>query len=262
MIFVTLPTFNFIRRTFSAGRNNSNFPVAMFTRDHRLRTIGRQIEGLAKRHCEICIKPETSFKQAVSTIGRNGGRIYFTEGLWNFNSSITIDSSFVQLISLAPGRTVFRRSAAMATTDPIIVSSGDGATFEGIRFVDETDTVNTTALKITGHNSVVRNCAFEDYYNGVLVDSANYVKVVDCEFTSGQNRAIEYSGTCRGGMITTNIIERAAGNLYFGDDVSDLTVIANTMDSANTELSYFAGNSVQTGAALNVIDPSRVSERC
>jgi|TARA_R110000824_G_scaffold5326_1_gene24741 hypothetical protein len=262
MMLVSLVSLNIVRNMFSLRRSGDNFPVSMFTKDHRFRTVGRQIEWLAKRHCDICISPETPIREAVGSVGKNGGRIYFTEGLWNFNESFTIDSGFVQLISMSPGQTIFRRSASMATSDPIIQSTGDGSVFEGIRFIDETDAVSTSVLKITGNNTVVRNCAFEDYYNAILVDGANYVKVLDCEFTAGVNRAIEYSGTCRGGIVTSNVIERGGGNLYFGDNVSEVSVIANTFDATNTQLSYFAGQSVETGSALNVIDPSRVEERC
>ena len=88
------------------------------------------------------------------------------------------------------------------------------------------------------------------------------MKIVDSEFQTGVNRAIEYSGTCAGGVITSNTIERTGGNVYLGDDVSSVVVIGNTFDTTATELSYFAGQSIETGSALNTIDPSRVEERC
>ena len=63
-------------------------------------------------------------------------------------------------------------------------------------------------------------------------------------------------------MITQNSVERTGGNVYLGDNVSEVVVIGNTFDATSTELSYFAGKSIETGSALNVIDPSRVEERC
>lgn len=263
MIFVSPVVFPLFGRVFSSIRSNTRFPVKVFSGgDHRLRTIGRQIEGLVNRQCDICISQDTPLREAIGALGPNGGRLYLREGLWNFNTSLEIDSKFIQLISLSPGRTVFKREGGQATTDPIIKSTGESNVFEGIRFIDETGTVATQALTITGNNSAVRNCVFEDFYNGVLVNGANNVKIVDSEFQTGTNRAIEYSGTCAGGIITSNTIERTGGNVYLGDDVSSVVVIGNTFDTTATELSYFADQSIQTGSALNSIDPSRVQERC
>jgi len=263
MIFVSPVVFPIFRRFFSSQRTNTRLPVTVFSGgDSRFRTIGRQIENLVTRQCEICITPATSIREGIGALGKNGGRLYLTEGLWHFNGSFEIDSKFVQVISLSPGRTVFKRESARATTDPIIKSTGASNTFEGIRFIDETNTVATHAMKITGSNTVVRNCVFEDTYNGIIVDGCDRVRIMDCEFQTGANRAIEYSGTCVGGMITQNTIERAGGNVYLGDNVSEVTVIANTFNTASTQLSYFAGRSIETGSALNVIDPSRVEERC
>jgi len=263
MIFVSTVVMPILRRVFSPRRTNTSFPVTVFSGgDHRFRTIGRQIESLASRQCEICITPDTPIRDGVAALGKTGGRLYLTEGLWNFNRTLEIDSKFIQIHSLSPGRTVFRRESAQATTDPIISSTGVNNVFEGIRFIDQTGTVATQALKITGDNSIVRNCVFEDFYNGVLISGANRVRVMDCEFHTGVNRAIEYSGTCVGGMITANAIERTGGNVYLGDDVSQMAVIGNTFDTVSVELSYFAGQSIETGSALNVIDSSRVEERC
>ena len=262
MIFVSPVTFPILRKVFSSMRSNTRFPVTVFTGgDSRFRTIGRQIENLARRECEICITPETPIREGLGALSKTGGRLYLTEGFWHFNKSIEIDSKFIQVISLSPGRTVFKREGDRATAEPIIKSTGESNVFEGIRFIDETGTVATQALKITGSNTVVRNCVFEDFYNGVLVDNCDRVRIMDCEFQTGANRAIEYSGTCVGGMITQNTIERAGGNVYLGDNVSEVTIIANTFDTTNTQLSYFAGRSIETGSALNVIDPSRVEER-
>ena len=263
MIFVSTVALPILRRMFSTQRTNTRFPVTVFSGgDHRFRTIGRQIENLASRQCEICITPATPLREAVGALSKTGGRLYLTEGLWNFNRTLEIDSKFIQITSLSPGRTVFRRESDLATTDPIISSTGVNNIFEGIRFIDETGTVATHALKITGDNSIVRNCVFEDFYNGILVSSANRVRIMDCEFHTGVSRAIEYSGTCVGGMITANSIERTGGNVYLGDDVSQMAVIGNTFDTVAVELSFFADQSIGTGSALNVIDPSRVEERC
>mgnify|MGYP004449321281 CR=1 FL=1 len=263
MILVSPVVFPLLGRIFSSSRSNTRFPVKVFSGgDHRFRTIGRQIENLALRQCEICISQDTPIREAIGVLSKTGGRLYLREGVWNFNGSLEIDSKFIQLISLSPGRTVFRRESAQATSDPIINSTGESNVFEGIRFIDETGTVATQALTITGKNSVVRNCVFEDFYNGVLVNGANNVKVVDSEFQTGVNRAIEYSGTCTGGMITSNIIERTGGNVYLGDNVSAVVVVGNSFDTTATELSYFADQSIETGSALNTIDPSRVEERC
>jgi hypothetical protein len=263
MIFVSTVVFPIIRNAFSSLRTNTRLPVTVFSAgDHRLRTIGRQIESLVTRQCEVCVTPATPLREAVGALSKTGGRLYLTEGLWNFNKTLEIDSKFIQIHSLSPGRTVFRRESAMASTDPIISSTGVNNIFEGIRFIDETDTVATHALKISGSNSIVRNCVFEDFHGGVLVSTANRVRIMDCEFHTGVNRAIEYSGTCVGGMITANSIERTGGNVYLGDDVSLMTVIGNTFDTSGVQISYFAGQNIETGSALNVIDPSRVEERC
>ena len=263
MIFVSIVSTPIFRKVFVAQRSNTRLPVTVFTGgDHRFRTIGRQIENLVNRQCEVCITPATPLREGIGALSKTGGRLYLTEGLWHFNGSLEIDSKFIQLISLSPGRTVFARESAQAVTDPIIKSTGANNLFEGIRFIDETATVATQALKITGSNTVVRNCVFEDFYSGILVDGCDRVRIVDCEFQTGASRAIEYSGTCVGGMITQNSVERTGGNVYLGDNVSEVVVIGNTFDATSTELSYFAGKSIETGSALNVIDPSRVEERC
>lgn len=246
-----------------ATRGNRR-PQVIWTGDHRLRTIGRQLEIEAgpAGNIGIIITPNTSVPEAISMLDKTGGRLFFTEGIWSFDGSLTIDTPDVHLLSTSPGKTVFRRPVTSATTTPVLTINGEGTIIDGIRIIDKVSGARHT-ISCDATRTTIKNCVFEDVQKGVSI-SSTWCVVRDCTFLTSQGYAVEFTGTASNGLVTGNIIQDNGGSVYLGDNVSEVAVLTNVFENTragSVKISYFAGKEIVTGSALNVVHADQVEER-
>ena len=244
------------------ARRGRRKPQIIWGGDRRLRQVGYQLEAeaTASAGLEPVFSDRYSLNHILGIVGKEGGRIFLTEGTWFFNESMTVGTKNIHIYSTSPGRTIFRRASTAPTAEAMLTFTGEGVTVEGVRFVDEKAGARAV-VELTGQRSTVRDCVFENVSNGVKVSDANWCAVRDCRFMSVTTNAIEYSGTCEGGMVTGNIIETNGGDIYLGDNVSGTVVTGNSIDAGSRKISYFAGKNISTGSLLNAIGLEKVEER-
>lgn len=249
-------------------RRGNKRPQVVFSDDHRTRTIGRQVESEAGRDGSLgfMVTPNMSIRKAVGSLGKEGGRLFFTEGVWMFDGSIAIDTPNIHFFSTSPGRTVFKRPATSSTTASMLTFSGDGAIVEGIRFIDKVSGASA-AITCSGTRGTVKNCVFEDVVKGITV-SGNWCAIRDCDFLvvdqTTNERVVEFTGSASNGLVLGNMFQELGGTVYLGDSVSNTAVLYNVFDNAvsgDTRISYFASKEIVTGSALNVVHANQVEER-
>lgn len=243
-------------------RRGRRRPQVVWSGDHRLRTIGRQLESEAGVDGSIgpVASDLSSLRQIIGMLGAEGGRVFLTEGTWIFDGSLSISTKNLHLYSTSPGRTVFKRPATSASTAHMLSFTGESVIVEGVRFIDNA-TSGHAAIEFNGQRSIAKNCVFEDVTNGIEVAGANWCAVRDCHFIAVGNYAIEYIGTCEGGMVTGNTIETNGGDIYLGDNVSGTVVTGNSVDAGDRKISYFKDRNISTGSLLNAIGLEKVEER-
>jgi len=241
-------------------------PQVIWSVDHKLRTTGRQIEAEAGIYGGLgpVITPLTSIREAVGMLGKRGGRLLFSEGVWVFDGSISIDVPDIHFLSTSPGRTIFKRPSTSSATSSLITLSADGAIIDGIRFIDK---VEQAVITCSGTRGTVKNCVFEDVYKGVTV-SSNWCAIRDCDFLAvdqtGNKRVVEFTGSASNGLVLGNIFQALGGTVYLGDSVSKTAVLSNVFDNVSggaVKISYFASKEIVTGSALNVVHADQVEER-
>ena len=73
-------------------RRGNKKPQVVWSADHKLRTVGRQIESEAGLDSSLgpIVTPKMSIREAIGMLGNVGGRLFFTEGVWAFDEAITI----------------------------------------------------------------------------------------------------------------------------------------------------------------------------
>lgn len=243
-------------------RRGKRKPQIIWGNDYRLRTMGQQAEAEATINggLEPVFSDRYSLRQIVGNVGTEGGRVFLTEGIWFFDGSMTIGTKNLHIYSTSPGRTIFKRASTGSTAESMLIFEGEGVTIEGVRFIDNMASARAV-IELDGQRSTVRDCVFEDVSNGVKVEGADWCAVRDCRFTSVTTNAVEYSGTCEGGMVTGNIVETNGGDIYLGDNVSGTVVTGNSIDAGSRKISYFAGRNISTGSLLNAIGLEKVEER-
>jgi hypothetical protein len=246
-------------RLFRRGKRK---PQIIWGDDYRLRVIGQQLEAEAGANGGLgpVFSDAYSLREIFGNVGAEGGRVFLTEGIWFLHGSMTINTKNLHIYSTSPGRTILRRASTGSTAESMLIFKGEGVTVEGIRFIDNMASARAV-IELDGQRSTVRDCVFEDVSNGVKVESADWCAVRDCRFTSVTTNAVEYSGTCEGGMVTGNIVETNGGDIYLGDNVSGTVVTGNSIDAGSRKISYFTGRNISTGSLLNAIGPEKVEER-
>jgi hypothetical protein len=226
--------------------------------------IGDQLESEARLDGQIgpIITPRTSLRQALGFLGRGGGRLFFTEGLWSFDGALSLDMPDVHFYSTSPGRTVFKRASTSSSRDSLLTLSKDGAIIDGIRFIDSVADAGAV-ISCTSTRATIKNCVFEDVQKGVII-TGSWCSVRDCSFLTSQGYAVEFSGSASNGIVAGNIIQDAGGSVYLGDSVSEVSVINNVFENTSggsVKISYFADKEIVTGSALNVVHADQVQER-
>ena len=113
----------------------------------------------------------------MGTRGASGGRLLLGEGVWQFNSGLTIACPKLEIIALYPGRTIFRRSVAAASGDRMLTLSGERIKLHGIRF-EEPGNTSEVCVYVTGDKCAIDRCEFSSYA-AVELASADYCRVTD-----------------------------------------------------------------------------------
>ena len=238
-----------------------NFPQrqVQFPGDHRLSTIGRQLESavIETGHHGPVVANTRTLRDAIGLLGRTGGRIIVGEGIYRFNAQLLIGRPNVHIMSTSPGKTVFKRTATEATA--MIKFTGAECIFEGIRFIDENST--GYCLETTGDRTIVRNCFFEDVNGGIKVDGADFCTVEGNHFVDAGGTNIEFANTCVGALISNNRFETGLEfNILLSTGTTESTMVGNVLDWASGEISSpYRATGMQALATIplvNVVDSS------
>lgn len=247
-------------------RKDFRRPQIIWTGDHKLKTIGKQLEAtqLTNRTIGPIASPTRGINEIVGLLGDRGGRVFLTEGEWIFNQNLSTSRDAIHIVSTSPGRTVFKRPLAKASATETMEFTGDDVILDGIRFIDEGNSTATYMISIAGQRCTIKNCVFEDVYGGIKV-TGDWCAIKDCTFITATGHAIEFSGTASNGIVSGNMIQSGGGGVHLGDSVSKTGVLHNVFDNASggdIKVSYFAGQEIVTGSALNVVHKDQVQERC
>ena len=246
-------------------RRDFRRPQVIWTGDHKLKNIGRQLEAtqLTNRTIGPIASPTRGINEVIGLLGDDGGRVFLTEGEWIFNQNLSTSMNGIPIVSTSPGRTVFKRPLAKASSAEVMAFTGDDVILDGIRFIDEGNATSTYMISIAGQRCTIKNCVFEDVYGGIKI-TGDWCAIRDCTFITATGRAIEFSGTASNGIVIGNIIQSNGGDVHLGDSVSRTGVLYNVFDNesgGDVRVSYFADREIVTGSALNVVHADQVQER-
>ena len=239
-------------------------PQVIWSSDNKLRTTGRQLEAEAGLNGSLgpIITPSTSIRQAIGMLGSDGGRLFFSEGVWIFNGHITTGITNVHFLSTSPGKTVFKRPSTITTSTHMLTFTGANVTVEGIRFIDEDDSARS-ALRMDGDDSTLRNCVFEDVVVGVFFGDGDRVTVKCNRFQTVRGRAVEFGGTTTGHIISDNTFTPSIDgddDVFLGDSVSESGIFSNNFGSSG-KISYKTGKNNVGDETTNVIQAGDVTVR-
>ena len=127
-------------------------------------------------------QPGDSLVALIQSLGRNTPRILLGEGVFAITKTLTI-SRATQLISFAPGRTIFQRTTGFL--GPMISITADDVHLKGITFQDTSRT--QTVIDLHGNHCNIDGCLFLDFKNaihaytsGTLIPSR--VKIINNRF--------------------------------------------------------------------------------
>jgi len=153
------------------------------------------------------ITPETGLLEAIGlvrgTVNVQGGRLLLGEGVWQFNSTLTIDCPKLELVAMYPGRTIFRRSVSAST--PMISITAERVSLHGITFEDPESTEMCVIVSADRCNVV--NCVFDDTYGAIELASADYCMVTGNRVeTYVAASPIDLTGTSSFNVVANNVV--------------------------------------------------------
>lgn len=226
------------------------------TSDWRLRDIGRQIEAVraATYSRGPVFTPETSVSEIISTLHKGGGIALLGEGTWDFADGYVMGDDTrtnITLMSVAPGRTVFRRTKA--TSDPMLHLKGTEHRVIGIRFDDDNST--GPAVRFDDSRCEIINCVAESVYQLVEVNSADWCVIAGNRVISARNRGVYLNGRCQGCIIRDNIFESCtADDVYLDDSAVHAVIMGNNFYNGGTISYKSPGTGVPGSTANNATD--------
>ena len=249
--------------------------TASLRRINRDRGLSQVLDTLATRLADIGLvaTPDMSMREIVGMASSggtspNGHRVLLSEGVWFFkDGGFEIAKQSVHLISLSPGRTIFKREGTTATA-PLLTLSGVDVRLSGIQFDDEDD--SQACIKVTGDNAVIQDCLFEDCFRAVEVNGANRVQIKDNVVVSNRdtNYGFLITGTSVENRVTNNSFETDAGQptepIYFGDDVDYSLALGNIAKTGGRIISTSGsatGNVTGSGTGAAASNVGSVSVR-
>lgn len=224
---------------------------SVFTTDWRLRDIGRQIESVNQSAYNRgpIFTPETTIRSIISNLHPAGGIALLGEGTWDFVNYEMPDSTRnnITLMSVAPGRTIFRRTKVTARA--MLHMKGTGHQVIGIRFDDDNST--GPAVKFDDNRCALINCVAEMVHQLVEVDTADWCEIVGNRIIESRDKGVLFTGRCKGGIISGNIFEDCGSNAVYLDDSTDHTVIVGNNFFDGGTISYKAPGAGIPGSSAN-----------
>ncbi len=153
------------------------------------------------------VLPGQSIEDAIRTVtgtvsGSEGARIFLSEGDYDIGAAgITISNTRLEIIAIAPGKTVLRRT--VTPTAPVFTLSGSRLRLQGLTIEDGQNTSYDTVL-ITGDYCEVVECHFDGASSAVEIASADYCVVRDCLFENVTAVTVDITGTSSGYVVANN----------------------------------------------------------
>jgi len=242
--------------------HSQKMPVDLSGQDERFRGVMARVEQIAQRqlYSGPIITPKTTIAEAVAGLGKEGGRLLLSEGIWNFTNTLDITQANVQLISTSPGNTVFKKKSTSGR--PAILLSGQECVLEGIRFSDGSTTADDKTVDVSGDLCVVRNCVFADVNIGVYASGIDYLTIENCHFLDSNQAGIYITGTSKMGAYRGNMFKVFPGGgygIYLDDNVSDSMIVGNVADTSITKAYSYKPTAANMAVTANVgqVDGSR-----
>jgi hypothetical protein len=153
------------------------------------------------------VLPGQSIGDAIRAVtgtitGSEGARIFVSEGDYDIGAAgIAIAFTRLEIIALAPGKTVLRRT--VTPTAPIFTLSGSRLRLQGLRLKDSFNTGYDTVL-VTGDYCEVVECHFDGASSAVELASADYCVVRDCLFENVTTVTVDITGASSGYVVANN----------------------------------------------------------
>jgi hypothetical protein len=146
---------------------------------------------------------EDAIRAVTGTItGSEGARIFVSEGDYDIGAAgLSIAFTRLEIIALAPGKTVLRRT--VTPTAPIFTLSGSRLRLQGLRLKDSLNTGYDT-VRVTGDYCEVVECHFDGASSAVELASADYCVVRDCLFENVTTVTVDITGTSSGYVVANN----------------------------------------------------------
>lgn len=156
--------------------------------------------------------PSESLTDAIRAVtgtkaGAQGRRIFVPEGTWDANpAGYTITATELEIIAIAPGRTLFRRTSGPgAITAPMFTLSGARLRLQGLSMDDGANTAYPTVL-ITGNYCEAVDLRITDPDVGIRMTNADYGVIRDCLIENAVTTGIDITGTSSGYVLANNRI--------------------------------------------------------
>lgn len=153
------------------------------------------------------VLPGQSIEDAIRAVtgtvsGSEGARIFLSEGDYDIGAAgIAIAFSRLEIIALAPGATVLRRT--VTPTAPLFTLSGSRLRLQGLTIEDGLNTGYDTVL-ITGDYCEVVECHVDGADSAIEIASADYCVVRDCLFEDVTTVTVDITGTSAGYVVANN----------------------------------------------------------
>lgn len=244
--------------------------VSQYPGDQRLRNLGHELANTKRRLSRFgpVVHPGMSLRQALSTLDRSGGVVWFSEGIWFIREPFIVKRDNVVLRAVSPARTKLQRTAA---------SSSPMLTFEGTRChvigfeIEDSPNSTSVCIQMQGNRSSVQDCHFINGYNGVGIRGANNCRVDNNHFEAMGNQAVLVTGTASRNQVNNNFFESSAiadYDIYFDDNATDGGAVGNNheIDAAEKTISIKTGSGVvvddsASSKFFNILDAASVQVR-
>lgn len=183
----------------------------------------------------VVMTPDMTLEQAIALASDQksaGGRIFVSEGVWDFNAAgSSIAVSGLQIIALSPGKAYFRR--AVTPTGSMLTVTGSSTRIEGITFIDTLG--SKSAIDVQADNVSIERCVFSNVY-----------------------LAIETSASISGLVVWDNRVDANRGFdwLLIGAACTLARIIGNTILAANKSLYAFSPGVINSSFVNNVHAPT------
>jgi hypothetical protein len=196
--------------------------------------------------------PYDPLSTLIQSLGRDNPRLLLSEGKYTINKTLTI-SRDIQIISLAPGRTIFVRETDFA--GPMIQITANNVYLHGITFQDKDK--SQPVIKIAGDSFSIQGCVFLDFKTAIEISTISPKTPVQGDIINNHFRGPGYD-TGVAGSDALNILEDAiqinasgqylVSHNHFSSWLRGFSVDTRAVDSvAAVTYSAFTSNIAQVG---------------